>query len=375
MAKRDYYEILGVSKSATPEEIKAAFRKLAKEHHPDRNKSANDTLFKEINEAYEVLSDSKKRVQYDQFGHDGPQGFSSASGFSGFSGGFGGVDFDINDIFGSFFNNASSSHNSSNQYETYDIHLRLHLDFMEAVNGISKNINYDRKITCHKCQGTGAKDPKDVKICTKCHGRGTSIENVHSLFGTIQQEVECHECEGTGKVASSKCEQCYGKKVINERVNLTVEIPAGTREGEKLLVSKKGNIVNNQEFDLYLHISVKPSKYFALDGLDIYSETYIDPIKAIVGGIIEVVTINGIKTIEIPSNTPEGKKFRISGSGIVNKKSNIFGKKNGDFYTTIRYAKPVELSKDEIAYLKNISTRTNQNVEYYKNKVLKEISK
>ncbi|ACI60290.1 molecular chaperone DnaJ [Ureaplasma urealyticum] len=375
MAKRDYYEVLGVSKSASPEEIKTAFRKLAKEHHPDRNKSADDTVFKEINEAYEVLSDPKKRAQYDQFGHDGPQGFAGAGGFSGFSDGFGGVDFDINDIFGSFFKNGASSRSSSSQYETYDIHLRLHLEFIEAIKGVSKNISYDRKITCNKCQGTGAKDPKDVKTCTKCHGRGTTIENVHSLFGTIQQEVECHECEGTGKVANSKCEQCYGKKVINERVNLTVEIPAGTQDNEKLVVSKKGNIINNQEFDLYLHISVKPSKYFAFDGLDIYSETYVDPIKAIVGGVIEVVTTSGIKTIEIPPNTPEGKKFRISGAGIVNKKPNIFSKKNGDFYTTIRYAKPLELTKEEIAYLKNISARTNQSVEYYKNKLLKEVNK
>ncbi|EDX53753.1 molecular chaperone DnaJ [Ureaplasma urealyticum] len=375
MAKRDYYEVLGVSKSASSEEIKTAFRKLAKEHHPDRNKSADDTVFKEINEAYEVLSDPKKRAQYDQFGHDGPQGFAGAGGFSGFSDGFGGVDFDINDIFGSFFKNGASSRSSSSQYETYDIHLRLHLEFIEAIKGVSKNISYDRKITCNKCQGTGAKDPKDVKTCTKCHGRGTTIENVHSLFGTIQQEVECHECEGTGKVANSKCEQCYGKKVINERVNLTVEIPAGTQDNEKLVVSKKGNIINNQEFDLYLHISVKPSKYFAFDGLDIYSETYVDPIKAIVGGVIEVVTTSGIKTIEIPPNTPEGKKFRISGAGIVNKKPNIFSKKNGDFYTTIRYAKPLELTKEEIAYLKNISARTNQSVEYYKNKLLKEVNK
>lgn len=375
MAKRDYYEVLGVSKSASPEEIKTAFRKLAKEHHPDRNKSADDTVFKEINEAYEVLSDPKKRAQYDQFGHDGPQGFAGAGGFSGFSDGFGGVDFDINDIFGSFFKNGASSRSSSSQYETYDIHLRLHLEFIEAIKGVSKNISYDRKITCNKCQGTGAKDPKDVKTCTKCHGRGTTIENVHSLFGTIQQEVECHECEGTGKVANSKCEQCYGKKVINERVNLTVEIPAGTQDNEKLVVSKKGNIINNQEFDLYLNISVKPSKYFAFDGLDIYSETYVDPIKAIVGGVIEVVTTSGIKTIEIPPNTPEGKKFRISGAGIVNKKPNIFSKKNGDFYTTIRYAKPLELTKEEIAYLKNISARTNQSVEYYKNKLLKEVNK
>lgn len=375
MAKRDYYEVLGVSKSASPEEIKTAFRKLAKEHHPDRNKSADDTVFKEINEAYEVLSDPKKRAQYDQFGHDGPQGFAGAGDFSGFSDGFGGVDFDINDIFGSFFKNGASSRSSSSQYETYDIHLRLHLEFIEAIKGVSKNISYDRKITCNKCQGTGAKDPKDVKTCTKCHGRGTTIENVHSLFGTIQQEVECHECEGTGKVANSKCEQCYGKKVINERVNLTVEIPAGTQDNEKLVVSKKGNIINNQEFDLYLHISVKPSKYFAFDGLDIYSETYVDPIKAIVGGVIEVVTTSGIKTIEIPPNTPEGKKFRISGAGIVNKKPNIFSKKNGDFYTTIRYAKPLELTKEEIAYLKNISARTNQSVEYYKNKLLKEVNK
>ena len=322
-----------------------------------------------------MLSDPKKRAQYDQFGHDGPQGFAGAGGFSGFSDGFGGVDFDINDIFGSFFKNGASSRSSSSQYETYDIHLRLHLEFIEAIKGVSKNISYDRKITCNKCQGTGAKDPKDVKTCTKCHGRGTTIENVHSLFGTIQQEVECHECEGTGKVANSKCEQCYGKKVINERVNLTVEIPAGTQDNEKLVVSKKGNIINNQEFDLYLHISVKPSKYFAFDGLDIYSETYVDPIKAIVGGVIEVVTTSGIKTIEIPPNTPEGKKFRISGAGIVNKKPNIFSKKNGDFYTTIRYAKPLELTKEEIAYLKNISARTNQSVEYYKNKLLKEVNK
>lgn len=365
MAKRDYYEILGISKNATDAEIKSAFRKLAKEYHPDKNKGSDaEEKFKEINEAYEVLSDANKRAHYDQFGHSDFNQHQSGSGFDGFGSMFG-------DIFETFFN-GGSSFRSQRQEVNEDVNLRLRISFMEAVKGCSKKIKYDRYVDCNTCHGYGTKDPNDQIICNSCQGRGRTVKVARTPFGEMKQEVMCSSCKGEGKIFKSKCESCKAKKFVVESVELTVEIASGVSNGEVLIVREKGNVIKNQRSHLYLHIEIAPSPYFERDGLDIYSETVIDPILAIIGGTVEVVTTNGIKTIVIPPNTPVGKRFKISGAGIESKGARLL-KKHGDFYTTIVYAKPVNLTEQEKSFLKEIIKKNNLEVEEYKNKLLKEI--
>ncbi|AJQ45450.1 molecular chaperone DnaJ [Ureaplasma diversum] len=368
MAKRDYYEVLGVSKNATDAEIKSAFRKLAKEYHPDKNKGADaEEKFKEINEAYEVLSDANKRAHYDQFGHSDFNQFQNGAGFGGFDG-FGSM---FDDIFGSFFNGGSGFANQA-QSNVDDINLGLRISFIESVKGCSKKIKFNRHVDCTACNGVGSKDPNDVIICTSCQGRGRKVKIVRTPFGEMKQEKACSSCKGEGKSFKSKCETCKAKKLMVESVELTVEIASGVDDGEVLVVKNKGNVIKGQRTDLYLHIQIERSRYFERHGLDIYSETIIDPILAIIGGTVEVVTTNGIKTIIIPPNTPVGKRFKISGAGIESKNNRLL-KKRGDFYTTINYAKPVNLTEQEKAFLKELTKKTNHEVEEHRNTLLKEI--
>lgn len=371
MSKRDYYEVLGISKNASQDEIKSAFRKLAKQYHPDRNKEPDaEAKFKEVNEAYEVLSDENKRANYDRFGHNGPNmGSQNAQGGFGNFGGFNFGDF-FNGMFnGSFGGGFTNSHYDDDE-EDNDINLQINIDFMESIKGVSKSFEYSRNIDCNQCKGYGTKNPNDVKTCPDCGGRGFRVQN----FMGFQQQVGCRTCSGHGKVATSKCDKCKGAAKTKEKVSLKIDIEPGTLHGERLVVRGKGHIIKQKAYDLYLHIAVRKSKNFATNGLDVYGQTLIDPILAIVGGTVEVVTPYGIKTIIIPPKTKEGEKFRISGQGIVNKKNNIFNKKAGDFYTTIIYAKPKNLTKEEEEFLKQMTTKENPDVEQYKKSVLKEIN-
>lgn len=378
--KRDYYEVLEIDKNATTDEIKRAFRKLAKKYHPDVNKEPDaEEKFKEINEAYEILSDQQKRAQYDRFGHSA-NNFGSA-GFEGFSNGFDfgnmhDLDDIINQMFGGF-SNGFSKRNSHNQTVQIDLDILLKINFIESIKGVDKKITYTRKKTCPACHGLGSENKDDVKKCPTCHGSGRVIRETHTAFGIMRSEQECRTCDGTGSIIENKCKKCKGKKYIDEEVTLTISIPSGVESGDRLTVSNKGNEIGNNVGNLYIHLEVKPSKFFQRKDNDIYTVAYIDPLLAIVGGKTKIVSPYGEIEIDIPANTSYDDKIKISGHGVKSeRKKTLFNSSSlGNLYVIVKFAKPNHINKSDIEILKNIVNKNGFNEESkdWNNKVLKEI--
>ena len=278
--KRDFYEVLGVSKSATKDEIKSAYRKLAKVYHPDNKQTGDEAKFKEIQEAYDILYDDQKRQTYDQFGHaafDQSAG-GGAGGFNGFQGGFG--DVDLGDLFGSFFGGgrARSRGNSNGPRRGNDTLQRVEISFMDSINGkkVKLTVNYDQ--TCSKCNGTGAKDSSSIKTCSKCNGRGSIVRQQQTIFGVMQSETTCPDCGGTGKVVAEKCSECLGKGYKRVKSELDVNIPAGITNGQQIRIAGKGERGYNggPNGDLYLEVIVKQHEYFTRQGNDIHINVPID---------------------------------------------------------------------------------------------------
>jgi len=395
--KRDYYEVLGISKDATEQDIKKAFRKLAMQYHPDRNKAADaEEKFKEINEAYEVLSDPQKRRMYDQFGHDGlnKSGFSSENinpfdifnqFFSG--GASGGVHFSFNgqedsggfgDIFGDIFGNGRSSRNRSNQhrplYQT-NIEASITINFLDSILGTKKNIKLKIKTDCNHCHGTGAESAQDVKTCDTCKGQGYVINQRRTILGIMQSQEVCPECHGSGKIIGKKCHECNGVKYITKEVVVPITIQPGIENGQTIIIKGQGNVLNNAAGDLYLTIFVEPSKIFKREGDLLLANALVDPIVAISGGTIKVPTPYGVKEIQLKSNTANGEKITLSGFGIKNLKKKVFGgTANGELVVNIVYARPAHYSKEQLEQLKKISKTVNDDVEDYINVINKELA-
>lgn len=325
--KRDYYDVLGVSKSASADEIKKAFRKAALKYHPDRNpgdKTA-EAKFKEVNEAYEVLKDSDKRKRYDQFGFAGVGGDAGAAGgnpFGGFSGfGSGGqsvhFDFgdlgDMGDLFGQFFGGGGAGRRAD---RGRDIEVSVTLTFREAIFGVEKTVVINGDVTCDRCHGDGAEPGYPQKTCPTCHGTGQEVRTVNSLFGPIQQATTCHTCGGDGKIADKKCSQCGGRGVIRQRQEIKIKIPAGVDEGSAIRLAGRGQAIKDgQPGDLYIGIHVKPDKKFTRDGDLILSEEHISMIDAALGCELDVETVDGVVTMKIPAGTQSDTNFRLSGHG------------------------------------------------------------
>jgi molecular chaperone DnaJ len=362
MAKRDYYEILGVSKSADKSEIKKAYRQLAKEKHPDRNKTDNaEEEFKEIQEAYEVLSDEKKRQAYDQYGHAGVDGFGAGGagygGFGGFQGGASGYSnfgnaSDLNDIFEQFFGEAFSGFAGGARSRTRgtssrgsDIEANLRIDFEEAVFGKYKNINYVRKVTCDRCDGSGADSAKDVETCDTCKGQGTVNRVRQSFLGTIQTTEVCPTCSGSGKVIKKKCRKCAGEGRTEQEEEFKIKIPPGIPDGVTLRFRDRGNAGKNggNYGDLYISIEVEQHDSMERRGDDIYSEIDVDVTTAVLGGEREIESVRGKMTVKIPEGTQDGKVLRLSGKGGPRFK----GDGNGDHYVKINVNIPTKLSKKQ----------------------------
>lgn len=364
--KRDYYDVLEVSKNATTDEIKKAFRTLAKKYHPDLNKdpSAEDK-FKEINEAYEVLSDEQKRANYDRYGHDGANfggGFDGFSGDFGFSSDMGNLDDILNQMFGGF--SGGFSKKQSRNEIPLDLDVLLKISFIESIKGVDKKISYIRKKTCSTCKGLGAEDKSDIKECTTCHGLGKVLRETRTAFGLMRSEQICSTCSGTGSIIEKKCKKCKGKKYIDEEITLTITIPAGIEHGDKLTVSNRGNELGKSIGNLYIHIDVKQSKFFQRKGNDIYTVAYVDPLIAIVGGVTKVVSPHGEIDIEIPANVQYDDKVKVPNYGVKNEtRKSLFGSSSsGNLYVIIKFAKPNNLSKSDIEELKKIirNNGTNQ---------------
>lgn len=352
MAKRDFYEVLGISKSASKDEIKSAYRKLAKKYHPDINHDADaPEKFKEVQEAYDILYDDKKRQMYDQFGMAAFENGGSTGGAGnpfqggGFSSqGFGGVD--LGDIFNSFFGGGStrSSQNYGPQRGN-DTLSRVRISFMDAINGktITMPITYDEN--CSTCGGTGAKTSNDIKTCPDCGGRGYIRTQQRTIFGVMENQTTCPKCGGTGKIITDKCPDCGGKGYKRVKKDMDVNIPAGINSGQQLRVAGKGErgVNGGPNGDLFLEIIVSPHQYFTRDGNDIHIEIPLDFIDAILGVKIDVPTVYGDCEVEIPAGTQPNQIIRLKGRGVKDLRKGM----PGDEYVHIKLQTPTKISKEQ----------------------------
>lgn len=360
MSKRDYYEILGISKDAKKEDIKKAYRKLVKKYHPDVNKEQGaDEKFKEIQEAYEVLSDESKRRAYDQYGHAGTEGFNPGSGFNGYST-YGGAPFDMGDIFNSFFGGDMGGfgfdfgqRQSSRANLGEDLRYRIKMSFMEAMRGREYEIKIKRNIRCCSCKGSGS-ETGARKTCTVCNGSGRERRVQNSFLGQIAVMANCSKCGGSGSIPEKTCSKCNGIGVESSTENVKIRVPKGAYDGMVLRFREGGNAgINGGSFgDLYIEIEVEPSNKFDRRGNDLYSIESIPVYTAVLGGNIQVQTIEGNVKLKIPKGTQSGTVFRIRGEGAP-----VLGKENsrGDLYIRIDVKIPDKLSRKEKALWEELS--------------------
>jgi molecular chaperone DnaJ len=353
MAKRDYYEVLGVGKDASADEIKKAFRRLAVQYHPDKE-GGDETKFKEINEAYEVLKDDKKRQRYDQFGHAGVGGASGGGnpfeGFGGFGQGqsaYGGVNFDfgdlgLGDIFSSFFGGGQSTRGRQNRGN--DVETDVTITFEEAVFGTEAEINLRLDVVCEHCKGTTAEPGHALKTCSTCKGSGQVVTSMRTVFGNIQQATVCPTCHGSGKVPEKVCSVCNGKGTQTKNQEVGLKIPAGIDDGATIRLREHGQaIANGPRGDLYVGVRVRPHKKFTREGDLILSEEYIDMVDAALGTEINVDTVDGPVKMKVPAGTQSGTDFKLSNHGVPHLKSNT----RGAHIVTIVVETPTKLTKKQ----------------------------
>lgn len=349
MSKRDYYQVLGIEKSADKKEIKKAYRKLAKQYHPDRNQSADaEGKFKEVQEAYDVLSDDQKRSAYDQYGFAGTQGFSGG----GYGQGFGGFDFNgmggLGDIFEQFFGNGfgfSSSGFSRRQKRGADIELNMKLSFEEAVFGARKKVKYKRYLPCEKCSGTGA-EGGDMEQCSTCGGHGQVMRMQRTVFGQIQTASVCPDCGGDGNVAEHKCGKCGGdgrNQIVDE---FELKVPAAIPDGVTMRLSGRGHAGKNAgDFgDLFVNIEVAEHKQLERRGDDIYLDWELDLVTAVLGGEIEIPTVHGATRIKVPAGTQPEQVLRLTGKGGPKFKK---PDENGNQYIRFKLVVPQKLTRKQ----------------------------
>jgi molecular chaperone DnaJ len=360
MSKSDYYDVLGVKKDASADEIKKAFRRKAVELHPD--KGGDEAKFKEVNEAYEVLKDKEKRQRYDQFGHAGvggnAGGYGGGNPFEGF-GGFGGaqnVNFDFGggfgDIFDGIFGGGFNSARKTNVRRGRDIEVEVTLNFKEAVFGVEKKISLNLDDECEHCHGDGAEPGYGLKKCSTCNGSGQQTRVTQTLFGPIQQTTTCQKCDGKGKIPEKDCSVCGGKGVSKQRQDIKLKIPAGIDDGATIRLSGHGEAIKDGEKgDLYVNIRVKADKKFTREGDLILSEEKISMIDAALGTEIEIETVDGPLTIKIPAGTQSHTDFKLSGHGVPHLKSD----RRGAHIVTIIVETPTRLSKKQKDLLQEFS--------------------
>lgn len=360
--KRDYYEVLGISKGASEDEIKKAYRKLAKKYHPDVNKEADaEAKFKEINEAYEVLSDPQKKATYDQFGFAGMDG--AAGGFGGFEGFSSGSFDDLGDIFSSFFGGGSgfggSRRTSNGPRQGQDKYLRMNVSFMDACFGKTETINLDVDEQCPNCKGSGAASPNDIETCSTCNGSGVVYRQQRTMFGMAQTQAVCPDCNGTGKKIKHACPKCAGSGYLHKRVDVDIKIPAGISSGQQLRVAGKGERGYNggPNGDLFIEINVLPHKEFLREGKDIYLNIPVSAVDATLGCNIDIPTIHGDVTMKIPAGTQDGAKLRLKGKGVVD----IRGGRQGDQICTVNVVVNKNPSKKEKDLYKQLQELQNAN--------------
>lgn len=355
-AKRDYYEVLGVTKEASADEIKKAFRRAAVEHHPDRG--GDETKFKEINEAYEVLKDADKRRRYDQFGHAGVGG-SGSDPFGGFGGQGQNINFDfgdlgLGDIFGSFFGGGYGQR-SSRQARGRDVEAGVEITFEQAVFGTEAKISLQLDDTCEHCKGKTAEPGHELKTCSQCQGSGQVVSITRTIFGNIQQATICHQCKGTGKVPEKTCTVCKGKGTQAKRQTIDLKIPAGIDDGATIRLREHGEaIANGPKGDLYVSVRVKAHKQFTREGDLILSEEHISMAEAALGTEIAVSTVDGPVRMKVPAGTQSGADFKLSGHGVPHLK----GGSRGAHIVTIIVDTPTRLTKKQQELLQQFAAES-----------------
>ena len=356
MAKRDYYEVLGVSKTASKDEIKSAYRKLAKKYHPDNKETGDEAKFKEVQEAYDILFDDQKRDAYNQFGHAAfEQTGGGPGGGNPFGGGFSGFGEDINlgDIFSSFFGGGSARRSArrAGPQRGDDILMKHRVDFMDVVNGKDEEVSFDYDEDCPHCHGTGADSPSDVQTCPKCGGKGTIIRQQRGIFGMMNTETVCPDCGGAGRTISKKCSVCGGSGHKRTKKTMKIHIPVGIQSGQQIRLQGMGGAGTNggEHGDLYIEISVKPHPYFQRERNDVHITIPIDFVDAILGTKIEVPTVNGNVYLTIPEGTQPGQTLRMRGQGIKDLRNG----KPGDQYVHLDIKAPTSLNKKQKEALKS----------------------
>jgi molecular chaperone DnaJ len=351
MNKRDYYEVLGVGKGASADEIKKAFRHLAVQHHPDKE-GGDEAKFKEINEAYEVLKDPSKRQRYDQFGHAGV-GSSAASDGNPFAGGnpFGGgqsANFDfgdlgLGDIFENFFGGGSHAR-GHHQARGRDIEVRIEVTFEEAIFGVEKPIHMNIEDVCEHCKGTTAEPGYQLKTCDKCQGSGQVVTVAQTIFGNIRQAAVCPQCKGRGKIPEKVCSVCGSKGTARRDQQITLKVPAGIDDGATIRLREHGEAVaNGPKGDLYVNVRVKAHKKFTREGDLILSQETVGMVEAALGVEIDVETVDGIVRMKVPAGTQSGTDFKLSGHGVPH----LRGDSRGAHIVTIIVETPTKLTKKQ----------------------------
>ena len=375
MAKRDYYDVLGVSKDADEKQIKSAFRKLAKQYHPDVNKDKDaPEKFKEVQETYEVLSDPSKRKTYDQFGHaafdqngntGGYGGYGNYGGFNGGFSNFGFDDIDLGDILSGVFGSGfgfNSSKKSTRAQKGKDVLYEMKIDFMEAVHGCKKDITLDVYEKCDKCDGKGG---HKEKTCSRCHGSGTVTEEQRTLFGAFVSKTTCPDCMGTGKTFEEKCSECKGNGKIKRRKTVTVTVPKGVDTGQQIRLKEKGEAGTNggPNGDVYVEFIVEEHEVYKRQGNDIYMEFPINIVDATLGCKKEIQIMDETIILNIPEGTQNLDKHRIKGKGVpyVNQS------RVGDLYIIIKVVTPTKLDKKQKELFKELyKTDLDKNSDFIK---------
>lgn len=367
MAKRDYYEVLGVEKNASADDIKKAYRKAAVKYHPDKNPGDKEAeeKFKEAAEAYDVLSNSDKRARYDQFGHAGMEG-----GAGGYGGGFSGGGFTMEDIFRNFGDifgghfgggfggfGGGSSRGGRTVNRGSDLRVKVRLTLKEIAEGCTKKIKIAKQVACDECGGSGAKDSHSYSTCPNCNGAGYTIETVNSFFGRAQTQRVCPTCGGEGKVITSPCSKCRGEGVVRGEEVVEIRIPAGVAEGMQLSVSGKGNAARRGGVngDLLVVIEEEKNPDLVRDGSDLLHNLKIPVTTAILGGEVEVPTIDSKARIKIAAGTQAGKVLRLKGKGLP--ELNGYGR--GDILAIVDVVIPTKLTSEEKKLLEKLSTQPN----------------
>ncbi len=354
MSKKDYYEVLGVSKDASEADIKKAYRKTARENHPDVNPDNKEAeaKFKQATEAYEVLSDSQKKARYDQFGHAGTdgQGFGGQGGGADFGGGFG-------DIFDMFFGGGGGQRRGPQKGD--DLRYDMEISFEEAAFGVEKDIKIPRLEDCGKCKGSGAAPGTEAKTCPTCHGAGQVQYAQNTPFGRIMQTRACQGCHGKGKIIEKPCRECQGKGKVRKNKTIHIKVPGGVDSGTRVRVNGEGEpgAKGGPAGDLYVFLNVRPHKFFQREGNEVICEISLSFVQAALGDEIEVPTLDGKVKLKIPEGTQTGTHFRLKAKGIVSLK----GYGRGDQHVIVKVVTPTKLDDKQKAILKEFANLSGEN--------------